>query len=103
MAIDNFWKAHGLALWACWGLLGIVMILSNRHCKNLMHGRYIYIHIVAGYLILLGTLMWSFWGWYRENYKFKNNYHSYFTFPVFFSVLFLTVGGTLTRKCMQGF
>jgi len=103
MAIANFWLAHGWAEWAAWGILTIAMIWSNRHCKNLLHGKYIYIHIAAGYLILLATLIWSMWAWYKENWRIKNNYHSYFAFPVLFTIIFLTIGGTLTRKAMQDF
>jgi hypothetical protein len=48
--------------------------------------------------MLLITGIFAIWAWYTVGWKIIDNGHSYFAFPVLFLVLFVVIGGVVSRS-----
>jgi glucan phosphoethanolaminetransferase (alkaline phosphatase superfamily) len=54
--IAEFYYIHGWLMWGAWGLLSLLMIVSNRHLKHVWW-LHMWIHRLGGTFILLITLI----------------------------------------------
>jgi heme A synthase len=60
-----------------------------------------WIHRLSGVIILLITFAFAFWAWKKLGWEIMDNSHSYFVFPVLFSVFFVAVGGVASRSILR--
>ena len=61
-----------------------------------------WIHRVAGALILAITLYYGLKAWETLGWKVLPNAHSVFVFPTLFAVTFVAVGGIASRSMLRG-
>ena len=60
-----------------------------------------WIHRIFGALILIITLYFALMAWKTLNWLVIDNVHSYFAFPVLFSVFFVVIFGVATRSILR--
>ena len=97
----NFFLLHGTMMWIAWSLFSLVMISSNRYLKGHLWNSRMWIHRIFGALILIITLYFAIMAWKNLGWEILDNIHSYFVFPVLFSVLFVVLLGVATRSIMR--
>ena len=54
-----FWRIHGIIFCIAWGLFGFIILITGRYFRSYWKTN-IYIHIIFGSIILLGTLIAGF-------------------------------------------
>jgi hypothetical protein len=93
---DEFWWFHGVLFWICWGVFGLVTIISALYLKE--HWKYrIYIHSIAGGLIVALTLIVrgfsiSIFGW-----GVMPGFHSIIGFLTLVTVFLSLIVGVILR------
>lgn len=86
---------HGWVLWAAWGLLGLVLLLSSRYLKTFRFA--IYIHIIAGMLVLIATLFMSFLALRKAEWEISGDPHDILGVIILASSVFITLTGFMAR------
>ena len=84
-------------MWAAWGILGFVMIASPRYLLAFSWKYNMWIHVVAGIIILVFTLIW---GILAINYFYGtilNEPHAIIGFMILIAVGILCIVGLITR------
>lgn len=98
MGYDFFW--HGVFMWSTWTGFGLVQVASNRYFKADLLGTHMWIHRIIGTLMMVITLYHGVRAWIQMSTIVKNT-HSIFVFPILFLILFIALGGVLTRSKLR--
>lgn len=62
--VPSFFLIHGVVLWICWSILALLQIGTNRYWKH--HWQInIWLHRVIGMFIMLSTLFYGIYGWWK--------------------------------------
>jgi hypothetical protein len=86
-------------LWAAWGVLGLIMIASNRYLK-VFYRVHIWIHILGGAIILIVTLVLGGIA-IEEVGKIDTGYlHPIIGFIIFILSIIITTGGLIAKYTM---
>ena len=72
--VFDFYMFHGLMMWAAWGIFGLVMLATNRYLKVYWRS-VMWVHRIAGTLILLITFVVSFLALKRANWEVELGIH----------------------------
>lgn len=88
---------HGWLMWVAWGLFGFVQIASNRYLK-FMWRIHIWIHRIAGSLIMLITIALGIVGIKIADWELESGFHTIIGLIVFFVVTFITLGGIFAKS-----
>ena len=91
-------KLHGWLMWIAWGVLGMIQLGSNRYLKAYW-SLHMWIHRIAGTIMLLLTLSMGLVGISRMNWTLSgSSAHYVIGLIVFFSIFFVAVGGVAARS-----
>jgi hypothetical protein len=90
---------HGWVLWACWFILGLIMVLSNRYMKVFWRV-HMWIHRISGFLIFGGTIALSAL-LIKDIGGIEDNVHSIIGIVILGVVIFITLFGIFTRSRME--
>lgn len=88
--------AHGWGMWASWGLFGFIQIACSRYFRVWWKASML-IHRLLGFMITLATIVFSVIVFYRAQWNFSSNLHSFIGIGILIIVLFLAIGGIVTR------
>jgi hypothetical protein len=97
--INDFYYLHGWFMWAAWGLISIIMILTNRHLKHVWW-LHMWIHRIGGTAILLITLIFAIIAVVRIG-EVENQAHNIMGFILLLIVTFIALGGIFTRSMLN--
>ena len=93
---------HGWILWASWGVLGMIQIVSLRYlpsynicCTKTIKNFNMLLHLSSGVLILIATLTMSLLAleYYDWTLRWNQSLHSAFGLGIMFATIFVTLLG----------
>lgn len=93
--IDPFFL-HGFLMWFSWGILGFLMIVSNRYLKSFWR-IHLWIHIICGSLIFIITGAMGLFALNKMGWIIESNLHSLLGVTLFILVGFIVLGGVATK------
>ena len=98
MAIKIFsYDTHCFFMYTSWGVFSMLQLILIRYSKAFLHGWYMNLHFLIGFLAKVFTIAFGLWAWEANGYRFLNIPHAYFVFPVIFGVPVVVIGGIASR------
>lgn len=95
----DFFTIHGWVMWAAWGVLGAIMLISNRYMKSFFRA-HIWVHIVSGIFILIGTYIVGFIAMEELGWDIANLPHTIVGFIILVLVGLIVIGGIIAKFTM---
>ena len=87
-------------MWASWGFLGLIQIISNRYLKQFWKASMV-IHRVTGILIWFATFLMCIFVLKKVSWKLAKGLHPLIGLGVFIAVGIISLGGFAARFTMQ--
>lgn len=98
--VGNFFKTHGWFMWAAWGVLGLLQISSMRYLKKYWKIN-VWIHRIAGSIILLITLILGFLGIRQLSWKVVDFVHCYLGIIALALSVLIYLGGLFGKIMLE--
>ena len=98
----DFFEIHGWLMWAGWGILGFIMLVSNRYMKRFWW-LHMWIHRVAGLLILTCTYVMGLMAMQHLSWEIAQLPHTILGFIILILVGVVAIGGIAARYALVNF
>eukprot|EP00347_Sterkiella_histriomuscorum_P024123 403332230 len=91
----SIYLKHGWVMWAAWGILGLIQIISNRYLKVYWKANRI-VHTLSGVSILILTLVMGLLAMQKGSWEISKLWHTLMGFIIMVAVGFIVIGGIMT-------
>lgn len=92
----DLYLLHGIAMWAAWGILGLLQLSSTRYLKMYWKSS-IWIHRISAMLIWTTTFVMALWVFAQDEWELKQGLHPAMGLAILVCVTFPLLGGIAAR------